>query len=107
MMVCTPLTLTSTNLMMQGILAGARVELSPILPMLILEDIDDHIASTECSDSTIVVHLHDSVSFDVAHSAWSNETDFAVVTNHNDCQTVGEHGARRSVKKDDDLRCAN
>lgn len=97
MMVRTPLVLMFTNLTIQGILAGARVDLNPILPMLILEDIDNHVALINCSDSTIIVHLQDLSSFDAATSAWSNETGFAVMTNHNGCQMEGEHGVRRFV----------
>lgn len=107
MMVCTPLALDSTDLTVQGMMAGVRIDLNPILPMLILEDIEGHITLTDCSDSAIVVHFQDLSSFDAAIFAWSDEADFAVLTNHNDCQMVGEHGVRRLVRKNGHLHHAN
>lgn len=72
--------------------AVVKVELCPTLPLLNLQDVRDTVQSVSCSDSAIIVHLSDPLSFEVALSVWSEIDSFVILTDHIGCHNEGEHG---------------
>ena len=71
----------------------AAAQLEALHPMLILEDVDDHVKSVQCTQTEVIVEFYDYNKAAETASLWDLHDFFTLVTHQSSCRSHDGHAA--------------
>jgi hypothetical protein len=71
---------------------AAQVLLDPKEPILVLEDVQDHVHSIACQGTSVLISFHDEHTLEAAVKEWETAYPFLLITSDPRCAPQGEYG---------------